>query len=503
MITIQELADLVSAQLHNAQPALATQVEEIGLDSQQLPEGAVFAALPGLRTHGAKYALDTDALAVLTDAAGTEILQAAGFERPILEVPNVRAVLGTAAAAIYDHPSEKLTVIGVTGTSGKTTTSYFLEAGLLAAGCSVGLIGTTGTRINREPVPTSLTTPEAPTLQRLFRDMAAAGVTHVVMEVSSHALSLGRVQGTKFAVAAFTNLSQDHLDFHHTMEEYFAAKALLFTKDSPVHAPRAVICINDAWGEQLVDLAAGEVRTVSTTKPADIYATDLQSHPNGSQDFHVQTSVDIPGITTDTVFHLAMPGSFNVANALVAIATAGYLGLDAQKEAQFIAALGEAYVPGRMQRIPAEDFLVVVDYAHKPGAVTAVLETIRQEIPGRIVVVIGAGGNRDAAKRPLMGAEAAKVADYVIVTDDNPRDEDPAEIRQAVLAGVQEYADTEVSEIGNREAAIARAITWAQAGDAVVILGKGHEVGQLIKGVNHHFDDREVAAAEVAKREGR
>lgn len=503
MLTLKEITELAQGTLHAASNASQLQVAEIGLDSQQLPVQAIFAALPGTSTHGARFAAQTDAVAVLTDAAGREILQAAGFDRPVIEVTEVRAVLGTVAAAIYGDPSADLTVIGVTGTSGKTTTSYFIEAGLLAAGFHVGLIGTTGTRINKQPVPTTLTTPEAPTLQRLFRDMRDQGVTHVVMEVSSHALDLGRVQGTHFAIGAFTNLTQDHLDFHHNMQEYFEAKAMLFASDSAVHTEQAVICTNDIWGQRLAQQAAGQVRTINTlgTTAADFTVTEVHNHPNGSQDFQLQTSAEAAGLPAQTDFHLAMPGRFNVANALVALGVASFLDLQPTQYEQFTAALGHAYVPGRMQRIPAEDFLVVVDYAHKPAAVAAVLETIRAEVQGRIAVVLGAGGNRDTGKRPIMGAEAARVADHVFLTDDNPRDEDPAAIRAAVRAGVEEYPATACTEIGDRGAAIEQAIAWAQPGDAVVILGKGHEVGQLIAGEYHHFDDREVAAAAIAHQE--
>lgn len=497
MITLGQITELVAGQFHGDVEASNLAVSEIGLDSQNLPTGAVFAALPGTSTHGANFAAETAAAAVLTDATGVAILQEQGYTQPIIEVVEVRRVLGNAAAAIYGDPSQDLTIIGVTGTSGKTTTSYLIEAGLMAAGCSVGLIGTTGTRINSEPVPSSLTTPEAPILQKLFRQMRDAGVTHVVMEVSSHALSLGRVQGTHFAVAGFTNLTQDHLDFHKDMEDYFQAKALLFDPDSPVHADMSVICIDDVWGQRLAEIAAGEVRTVSSgaNPTAQLRATDICVAANGAQNFQLRDKNE-----KHLEVALNVPGRFNVANAALAIGIAEAIGLaDAQLES-FITALATAFVPGRMQRIAAPDYLVVVDYAHKPAAVTAVLETIRQEVEGRLLVVIGAGGNRDTGKRPLMGAEAARLADLVFVTDDNPRDEDPAAIRAAVIAGTKDYPDAEVIEIGSRAAAIQAAIQAAQPGDAVAILGKGHEIGQLVAGVQHHFDDREEAAQAIAKR---
>ena len=249
----------------------SVEVSACGLDSSRLPEGALFAALPGTRVHGAQFARDTKAGAVLTDAAGLDLLTKDQETRPIVVVEDIRAVLGPISAEIYGHPTRDLTVIGVTGTSGKTTTSYLLEAGLLHAGHSVGLIGTTGTRINRTPVPTSLTTPEAPTLQELFARMKNEGVTHVVMEVSSHALELGRVRGTRFAVGGFTNLSQDHLDFHPTMEDYFQAKAKLFAGEQA--AERAVLCIDDEWGERMCGVAKSAGHNVTTVATQGAAAT--------------------------------------------------------------------------------------------------------------------------------------------------------------------------------------------------------------------------------------
>lgn len=517
-IELVKLAELAGAVVHDAgqRAAADVSISEIGLDSANLPEGGLFAALPGTRSHGAKFAASTQAAAVLTDAAGVSILKEQGVDLPVLEVEDVRAVLGKVSAAVYGDPSQGLTVVGITGTSGKTTTSYLLEKGLLAAGKKVGLIGTTGTRIQGRAVATKLTTPEAPMLQQLFARMRDEGVTHVVMEVSSHALSLGRVSGTHFALAGFTNLSQDHLDFHPTMEEYFAAKAMLFDPESSVHADSAVVMVNDDWGQQMLKVAgenAKSVRTVDAasskaskasetsqppetpepsgpTKP-DFYTHSLRTLAGGGQQFQLTA-----GLNTWQV-SIQLPGEFNVANAALASAIASLLpGVDMER---FIEGLGQAQVPGRMERIDAgQDFLAVVDYAHKPAAVAAVLDAVRAQVKGRIAVVVGAGGDRDTSKRPIMGAEAAKRAELVVVTDDNPRSEDPATIRQAVLAGATEVRDNAestrtvtVEEIGDRAAAIAHAINWAEPGDAVVVAGKGHEVGQQVGTEVHHFDDRE------------
>lgn len=500
--TLKDLAALVGATIHNAPtPEIGhRQVSAITLDSHALTDGSLFAALPGTNVHGAQFAHGTPAVAILTDAQGVEILTQAQEQRPILEVADVRRILGTVAAEIYGDPSKKLTIIGITGTSGKTTTSYLLEAGLMAAGLKVGLIGTTGTRIDGQPVPTKLTTPEAPTLQALLQRMVAEKVSHVVMEVSSHALALGRVQGVTFDVAGFTNLSQDHLDFHPTMENYFAAKATFFEPSSPLCAERAVICIDDDWGEKMLALAGADAQSLSTTnKPATYQATEISAESTGGQHFQFHAP------NTQFPVSLPLPGRFNVANAALALALADTIGVNLSKVATGISRVG---VPGRMERIDiGQDFLAVVDYAHKPAAVAAVLDTVRAQVPGRVGVVIGAGGDRDKSKRPKMGTEAARRADLVIITDDNPRSEDPAVIRQEILAGVTEYLghtgrNVVVNEIGDRRDAIAAAVAWAQPGDGIVIAGKGHEIGQLVNGVNHHFDDREELHAALTTRFG-
>lgn len=464
-----------------------TEVSGMGLNAQEIGEGELFAGVPGTHVHGAKFAGQSKAAAIITDADGAKLLHDAGETRPVIKVTDVRAAMGPVADAIYGEPSKDLTIIGITGTSGKTTTSYLLEAGLMAAGLSVGLIGTTGTRINGEKVPTKLTTPEAPTLQRLFAMMRDRGATHVVMEVSSHAIALGRVGGTRFAANGFTNLSQDHLDFHPTMEDYFQTKARFFKPDSPLRADHCVVCVDDEWGQRMAELAGAGVRTVNSTGgEADIVAGAPEVDATGAQHFDLalgerHLDVDLP-----------LPGYFNVANASLAIALGAAVGVDATKLAHGIAHVA---VPGRMERIGAgQEFLAVVDYAHKPAAIAAVLETLRGQVDGRIGIVVGAGGDRDISKRPIMGAEAVRGADFVVITDDNPRTEDPAAIRQAVLAGASEAAEgrqVSVEEVGDRSAAIRAAVEWARPGDAIVVAGKGHETGQLVGTTNHHFDDRE------------
>lgn len=484
--TLQALANVADAEVINA-PQATMPVTQITLDSKAVEPGGMFAALPGTRVHGAKFATDSPAGSILTDREGLEIVTAAGETRPVLVVDNVRAVLGVVSAEVYGWASKSMKLIGVTGTSGKTTTTYMLERGLAAAGCKVGLIGTTGTRINGRDVPTQLTTPEAPKLQELFGQMLYSGVTHVVMEVSSHALMLGRIGGTDFDVAGFTNLSQDHLDFHPTMEDYFKAKALFFDPSSDLAARQSVICVDDEWGERMAGVANAPILVGTHGQPGLKVAAKKRSvDATGAQDI----SLTIDGHTHD--LRLPLPGEFNVSNAALAAGLAHAVGVDVEA---FIRGLEGATVPGRMERVDVgQDFVAVVDYAHKPAAIAAVLDTLRDQVTGRVGVAVGAGGDRDASKRPIMGAEAARRADLVIVTDDNPRTEDPAAIRAAVLQGAREAAgpDTEIREVGGRSNAIDQLVAWARPGDAIIAVGKGHEVGQIIGTTTHHFDDREA-----------
>ncbi|MEJ3658948.1 UDP-N-acetylmuramoyl-L-alanyl-D-glutamate--2,6-diaminopimelate ligase [Actinomycetes bacterium KLBMP 9759] len=454
-------------------------VSGVTLRASDARPGDLFAALPGARAHGADFAdvaLRAGAVAVLTDPAGAGRDALTGL--PVLVHPTPRDVVGAAAARVYGDPTARLSIIGVTGTSGKTTVSYLLEAGLAAAGRTTGLVGTVGTRIEGRAAPSAFTTPEAPDLQALFAVMVEEGVTDVAMEVSSHALAMGRVGGARFAVAAFTNLSQDHLDFHRDMDEYFATKATLFDG----RAQHGVICVDDEWGRTLAKQHPTAV-TVATTGEADWRAVDAVTAPDGSQSF---TAVTPGGERLPVTIRL--PGAFNVANAVLALACLEAAGVPAAVAAERFA---QVTVPGRMQRVEqGQPFLAVVDYAHKPAAVAALLDALRAEVPGRLLVVLGCGGDRDRGKRPLMGAAAAGRAELLVVTDDNPRSEDPAAIRAAMLEGaLAEPGHGEVREIGDRRAAIEAAVAAARPGDAVVVAGKGHETGQEIDGVKHPFDD--------------
>jgi UDP-N-acetylmuramoyl-L-alanyl-D-glutamate--2,6-diaminopimelate ligase len=469
-----------------------TLVTGITLRAQRALPGDLFAALPSLaptRPHGADFAdlaLAEGVVAVLTDSAGAQRPTLTHARVPVLVHPDPRSVLGALSAHIFGNPSTRLALLGITGTSGKTTTTYLLEAGLRAAGVTTGLLGTVQLRIGQQQLPTrGGTTPEAPDLQALLALMLERGVTHVPIEVSSHALALDRVAATSFAVGAFTNLSQDHLDFHTDLEDYFAAKAKLFDG----RAGAEVVCIDDAWGQRLV---TGETTTVSLGGAATWHAASVVAHPSGSQTFR---ALGPEGF--DQRVMVRLPGPFNVTNALVALAVAHAAGVDPQLISRGVAT---AEVPGRMQRIDTgQGFLAVVDYAHKPAAVAALLDAVRTQILGRLLVVLGCGGDRDAGKRPMMGAEAARRADLLVVTDDNPRTEDPAVIRAAMLAGAR-AGTAEIVEIADRAEAIGHVVARAIPGDAVVVAGKGHETGQQVCGVTHPFSDVEVLARALAER---
>lgn len=462
------------------------------LRAQDVVSGDLFAALPGSTTHGARYAaqaIDSGAVAVLTDAAGVAEMGALGQSVPTLVHPDPRGVLGGLAATVYGNPSERVTVVGITGTSGKTTTTYLVESALRAAGRRVGLIGTIGIRIDGADIPSALTTPEAPALQAMLAAMAEQGVDTVVMEVSSHALALGRVDGTGFAVGAFTNLSRDHLDFHQTMADYFEAKALLFDPNSPLRARRAVVCVDDEAGRAMAARAGDAITVSAEGQPAHWRAVDVAPMGAGGQRF---TVLDAAGAPHE--LGVRLPGHYNVANCLVALAILDAVGVSPEEAS---AGLLQARVPGRMEEIDAgQDFLALVDYAHKPGALRAVLTTLARP-DRRVAVVFGAGGERDPGKRAPMGATAAELADLVVVTDDNPRGEDPAAIRGEILAGAAESGcAADIVEIADRRDAIRHAVAWARPGDVVLIAGKGHETGQRTGGHTRPFDDRvELAQA--------
>jgi UDP-N-acetylmuramoyl-L-alanyl-D-glutamate--2,6-diaminopimelate ligase len=491
----------------------------VTLSSRTVRPGDLYAALPGARTHGAAYVAEAaaaGAVAVLTDPDGAERAVHAGGAGglPVLVVDEPRARLGALAAWIYGEPATKLLTLGVTGTNGKSTTTMLLDSALRAAGRCTGLVGTVELRIGEERVASSGTTPESPDLHALLAAMVERGVAVCAMEISSHALALHRVDGLVVDVAAFTNLSQDHLDFHGTMEAYFAAKASLFT---PERARRGVVCVDDAWGARLAGQAGIPVTTVAAALPSAAAAdADWRVLEQGLDAGLPVARVAAPD-GAEILLRSPLPGGFNLANTLVALAVLVEAGLfervDAQTAADALAVAGP--VPGRMERVgePGESAgapLAVVDFAHSPDAVEQALAALAgSPQPGRpLVVVLGAGGDRDREKRPLMGEASARGADIVVVTDDNPRSEDPEAIRAAVRGGAQREAKRTgavVLEVAGRAAAIAEGVRRAWPGGVVLVAGKGHEQGQEIGGVVHPFDDRaalraalDLVAAETA-----
>ena len=466
-------------------------VTGVSLSSQRVLPGDLYAALPGARAHGIAFveaSVAAGAVAVLTDPAGAEAAAGHPTAVPLVVVERPREVLGRLAAHVYGEPASALRMIGVTGTQGKTTTTRLAEDGLERAGVPAAVIGTVGTRVDGEDIATSLTTPEAPDLHGLFAMMRERGVVACAMEVSSHALVLGRVDGVVFDVAVFLNLGRDHLDFHGNLEDYYAAKASLFT---PERSRLGLVNVDDEHGRRLAAEATVPVRTMSATgADADWRAIDVVLRADGSS-FTVRgpDGLSVPA-------GCPVPGDFNVANALAAIAACGEAGLDPAAVATGIAR--GTGVPGRFEQVDeGQDFVVVVDYAHKPDAVEAALRTLRPLTSGRVIVVLGAGGDRDPGKRPIMAGIAARLADVLIVTDDNPRTEDPAAIRAAMLAGV-EPGGAEVVEQGDRRAAIHEAVRRARPGDIVLVAGKGHETGQETHHVVQPFDDRVVVREALA-----
>ncbi len=455
------------------------EVSGIALNTAHVLPGDLYAALPGANVHGASFveaARDRGAVAVLTDAEGAALVT----DLPTVVVEEPRRRLAGLSATFYGHPAEAFTTLGVTGTQGKTTTTYLAEAAL--GDRTSAVVGTIGTRIASVPAASTLTTPEAPQLQALFAVMREEAVELCAMEVSSHALVQGRVDGFDFDVSVFLNLGRDHLDFHHDLEDYFLAKAALFT---PERSRRAVINIDDAHGRRLRDLTPLPVTTFSTDgNAADWRAANVRPHRLGT-DLEVLGPDDVA-----VALSVPLPGVFNVSNALAVMASLTAVGHDPEELAAGIAA--SRGVPGRMERVEVgQEFTAIVDYAHKPDAVTAILAALRPVTAGRLIVVIGAGGDRDHGKRPLMGEAAARHADVVIVTDDNPRSERPSAIRAAVMEGAAGGPGVAIEVEGRREA-IARAVAMAHVGDTVVVAGKGHERGQEVEGVVHPFDDREV-----------
>ena len=463
-------------------------VTGVTLDTRLVEPGDLFVGLPGRNHHGAAFAAraaEAGAVALLTDPVGAG---RSGGVLPLAVVDDPRRAMAFAAARVYGEPAAALRSYGITGTQGKTTTAYLLDSALRAGGASTGLVGTVGFALDGRDLGgprTTVTTPESPELQGLLGFLVEHGAQALVMEVSSHALALGRVDAIVFDVAAFTGFGSDHLDFHGDVESYFEAKASLFTPERTRHA---VLNVDDARGEVLVGRARAAglpVTTVGSGPYADVHRVRLGPTRQGRARLVARVHEE------QVELWLPLPGEHNVRNALTALAMVAAAGGDVAAAAR---GLEQASVPGRMQRVDlGEDApAVFVDFAHTPEAVTAAIGALADS--SRVVAVLGAGGDRDPGKRAPMGAAAAAVADVVVVTDDNPRSEDPATIRSQVLAGARgvRRADVQVVDGGDRRSAVAAALALAGPEDAVVVMGKGHETGQEVAGVVTPFVDADV-----------
>ena len=452
------------------------EIVDVSHDSRQTRSGWLFVAIVGANADGHDF--------VETSGASAAIVQhETPADIPQIVVADSRTAMATAARLAHGRPDDSLSILGVTGTNGKTTVTHICEAVWRHAGVTSGIIGTLGATIDGEDVPLARTTPESSDLQRILGDMCDAGVEAVAMEVSSHALDLARADGIRFTSAGFTNLSQDHLDFHGDMASYFASKAKLFTD---ARTERAVINVDDAWGRRLASSTLVPVTTTGVDETADIVANQVALTPSGST-LAVSTS------TGEAEMSLPLIGGFNVRNALVAIGLLLDHGLDLTTIVDGVATTPT--VRGRMELVPhAGGFAVVVDYAHTPDAVTAALTAARDVATGRVIAVIGAGGDRDPDKRSLMGAALARGADVAIVTTDNPRSEDPVAIAAEVRRGADANPRGTVDTVLDRHDAIARAVSHAHDGDIVMILGRGHEPNQEVAGQLIPFDDAAVAA---------
>lgn len=484
------------------EPAQDTLVCGVTVSSDDCDNGWIFVAIPGLVKHGAHFApaaIAAGAVAVVTDEAGAEQLAAEGCTVPVAVVENPRQASSLCAGRVYGFPAQRLRTLAVTGTNGKTTTSYLMRAALQAKYPTPLVSGTVETVLDTFRFPSQRTTAESPVIQRLLAYAVEHDMGGAVVETSSHALLLNRVDSIQFDVVGFTNLQHDHLDFHQTMEEYLEAKALLFT---PAHSKRGVVCVDDQWGQKLAKTAQVPVVTLAalTDTPADWYVTDIYPNKESGCITFVLHSPD------SHEYPIAMPilGEVNVQNTALAIVCAAELGLPIE---DVIASIERAeQIPGRMQKVNPEPHpnqpLIIVDYAHTPEAMEWTLRSTRELTPGRLLVVFGTDGDRDASKREDLAEIAAREADVLWVTDENPRTEDPQSIRNQLMRGISRVRPdfTEVTEVKScRRDAVRLAILAAQGGDTVIITGKGAEWYQDIGGIKHVYNDSDVSLEVLAQ----
>ena len=485
-IALKEVAQLIGAELKNESNVIITGITQ---SDAEVEPGDIFLAIPGSKVHGANFihsAKKRGAVAIVTDLEGLQ----KSHDLPTLVVADVRRAGALIASSLYASPTRDLASIAITGTNGKTTVTTLLYQIFESAGRDTGLIGTVETRIGAEVLKSSRTTPEAADLQALVAVMRERHMRHLVMEVSSHAIALKRVQGSHFAMAGFTNLSQDHLDFHGDMESYYATKSQLFTHE---YADCAVINIDNNYGSRLAGECQIPVISLSrSSTAAQWHFTQIHHGASGSEISIRGTG----GILIESKTQLI--GGYNLDNLLMAVAIAHESGIDSTELATIIPTLSGA--PGRLDPVHiGQCFKALVDYAHSPDAVENVLRAAREFTDGKIIAVLGCGGDRDSSKRSLMGAALAQGCDIAVFTSDNPRSENPQTILKEMIHGISVSEPSRVIE--DRAAAIEYAVSCAAAGDTVLILGKGHESGQEIKGVTTPFDDRlQLAQAIEAKK---
>ena len=465
---------------------LEREIGSVAYDSRKVEQGGLFVAISGFASDGNRFipmAMEKGAAVVVT-------AKKPNLDVPYVLVDNDRLALALLGTNFYRHPAESMTMIGITGTNGKTSVTLLLKQVLeMTLGAKVGLIGTMGALVGEEHIHSERTTPESFELQGLFAKMRDAGCTHVVMEVSSHALTLDRVGGIHFDVAAFTNLTEDHLDFHKTMDAYCDAKAMLFER-----CGKAVINVDDSYAYRMLDKAKCPVVTASVRGKGNLNAKNLQLHAEGIR-FEAT-----PVIGKPVEIGLPIPGKFTVYNALTVLGIAQSLGITLERSAE---ALAEAKgVKGRIEVVPTpgKPYSVLIDYAHTPDGLENVLSSVKDFCKGRVIAVFGCGGDRDPIKRPIMGEIGVKLADFAIITSDNPRTEDPLAIIDDILKGVDSSMGPYVV-VPERRTAIRYAMDIAQKDDIIVLAGKGHETYQEINGVKYHLDEREEVAAHLAEME--
>ena len=462
-----------------------TEIRGISYDSRKTEEGDLFVAIRGFETDGHRFipkAIEKKAAVILCETPPEQ-------DVPFVQVRDSRRALALCSSTFYGHPASRMRMIGITGTSGKTSVSTLLKHVLEeAGGAKVGLIGTAGIWIGQEAIPSEFTTPESLELHRLFRRMADEHCSHVVMEVSSHALELSRVAGIEFDTAVYMNLSQDHLDFHGTMENYAAAKKKIFSQ-----CRTAWVNADDSWTPFMTENISCPVHRFGTESSAELRAEQIRLFPN-----RVSFEAVLGEERTETVLHI--PGSFSVSNALAVLAAAHAEGIGLAESA---GALATAHgVKGRLESVPTDgNYHILIDYSHKPDALEKVLRSLRDATPGRLICLFGCGGDRDRLKRPLMGKIAAELSDLVILTSDNPRTEDPERIIDEIEPGLAGTA-TPWIRICDRIEAIHRAIDLAGDGDVILLAGKGHEDYQIVGHTKHHMDEREIVAEYLRQREG-